>query len=680
MLTLQWQGQPIRIHGEWNKTLFEHNKWLEYLCKTHENSINVERVKAVRDITGYETLQYVFRTLSILEQKKEELTEREYRLVKATLCWSEVAKGGLFRVRKEWSGKGYPLAIHNLASAEIFLDEMESSKEYSEEEKNIIYTLIKTHGVLGQNIRGEVSVSKNEPLLSLRETLGEEELKKVLLCLNSCVIGAVSTELWEKVSEKAQLLIEDIAKGRLTEYPGRERISWLCHALSNVSDADLSFFEKEIFAKYELWYFDSALFDFQAEQIIQIMKKILPEPGMEEVEHITFKPLADSLFYDYEGRKHINVYKKRVIEKYLRDGEATDVRLKVTIENKTASVDICFSVVCEKMLEFCVEAERSGMLTYEKSITVLFDLFGFRRDEFDRLNNEDKYLQTMNDSSDSTKASIADYVVGKRLVDVGSGGGVMLDLLEEKYPDKTVIGTDISTNVIETLLEKKEKEGHGWEVVKHNFVEGAFEGEKVDSILFSSILHEVFSYTETEKGRFQIETVYQAIKYAFDSLNPGGRIIIRDGIKTSYHGGKDKGLLKVTFASREGLDFFENYAKDFKGLPDVTENRPTLLDEDTLSVVGDVNFMREFLYTYTWGNESYSHEVQEQFGYLTLEEYKELFEKLGAELVEAREFLEPGYEAHLGKLVSLSNPFTGQSVAFPNSNCIIVAKKRGELS
>ncbi|MCR5148540.1 MAG: hypothetical protein K6C35_06185 [Eubacterium sp.] len=33
----------------------------------------------------------------------------------------------------------------------------------------------------------------------------------------------------------------------------------------------------------------------------------------------------------------------------------------------------------------------SGLLTFEKSITVLYDMFGFRRDEFDRLNNEDIY-------------------------------------------------------------------------------------------------------------------------------------------------------------------------------------------------------------------------------------------------------------------------------------------------
>ena len=472
-------------------------QWLYYLCITQQNAVNVERVSAIKDITGQETLQYVLRTLALLEQCKDKLSTWQYHILERVLQWSEVAKGGL------------------------------------------------------------------EP----------------------------------------------------------QRSKWL-------------------------------------------------EKGVEQASHMTFKPLADSLYYDYEGKKHINVYKKRVIEKYLRNGATEDVKLSVEIRNNTVYVDISFSKVCEKLIDFCVEAERCGLLTYEKSITVLFDMFGFRKDEFDRLNNEDKYLQTMNDSSESTKGTIADFVTGVSVVDVGSGGGIMLDLLEEKYPDKKIIGTDISTNVIEALEKKKSEEGHHWQVVKHNFVEGHF-GEKVDTVIFSSILHEVYSYTETENGRFDIETVRLALKNAYDSLKSGGRIVIRDGVKTPA---SDK-LMKVSFKNKAGLSFFQNYAQDFKGLPDVKDNRPTCINTEELYAVGDVNFMREFLYTYTWGNESYSHEVQEQFGYFTLEEYKAFFEEIGAKIIEAREFLEPGYEEHLSELVSLSDAESGCKEHFPNSNCIIVVEK-----
>ena len=53
----------------------------------------------------------------------------------------------------------------------------------------------------------------------------------------------------------------------------------------------------------------------------------------------------------------------------------------------------------------------------------------------------------------------------------------------------------------------------------------------------------------------------------------------------------------------------------------------------------------------------------------------ELAKEIGAKIIEAREFLEPGYEEHLSELVSLSDAESGCKEHFPNSNCIIVVEK-----
>lgn len=675
-MKLEYQNEVIWAEGKWNVSLLKREKWLYYLCLTQNNATNVERVEAISEITGFETVQYVLRTLKILEGYKDRLSEYMYDILSNVLQWSEVAKGGLEVQRDYWMKQGFPLEIHNLASAEIFLQESDSM-QLSQNDKQLIYILIQTHGIIGQNIRGEVSVCRNQPLLSLITDglVTAQELSDLLYCLNHCVIGGVSDALWKNVSTKVSELISSITAGRLTEYPAHDRIQALCPAFQEVTKEEEKFFAQKVFLQYELWFFESALKDFSPSQIMEILHRILETPQADTAKHITFKPLADTLYYDYEGKKHINIYKKRIFEKYLKDDASQDVKMSVKIVNQTMYVNVVFSRVCEKLIEFCVEAERCGLLTYEKSITVLFDMFGFRKDEFDRLNNEDKYLQTMNDSQESTKGSIADYIVGNSIVDVGSGGGIMLDLLESKYPDKEIIGTDISANVIETLEDKRMKERHHWKVVKHNFVEGAFE-QKVDTVIFSSILHEVFSYTETKNGRFDIETVYEALHNAYDSLNTGGRIVIRDGIKTSRYKNEEQNLLRVKFLTREGIVFFKNYVKDFKGLPDVTKNRPLIIDEKENYAVGDLNFMREFLYTYTWGNESYSHEVQEQFGYLTLDEYRSFFERTGAKVIEARQFLEPGYEQHLSSLVQLYDAKGTKTVTYPDSNCIVVVEKQ----
>ncbi|MBO4291486.1 MAG: methyltransferase [Lachnospiraceae bacterium] len=652
--------------AEFDAERLENEKWLSYLYYTEYHGVNMERVDVVEQISGRETLSYVLRTLEILQEDacREKMTEREVMLVKQTLEWAEVSKGGSVKERERWRQKGYALDIHNLASAEIYLEEAADGEGVTgmPEDTGIVYILIRTHGLIGQALRGEVCVAQNRPLLELLHYLDADSADRIVRVLNHCIIGAVRKGLWEEVCGQTNLLISRVLAGDLSEFPVRERMRRLDERLENADEETKQLFEEKIFPNYELWYFQAAFSDFSADHIKWLLQETVKKTG-EGVLFLSFKPIADGLYYDYEGKKHLNIYKERIVEKYIRDHSVENVELIVCRRGRTVMVDFHFSAVCEKLIEFCVEAERCGLLSFEKSITVLYDMFGFRRDEFDRMNNEEKYLQTMNASESSTKNSIIDYVTGHRVADVGSGGGVLLDLLEKQYPDKEIIGTDISENVIEELQKKKEREGHLWSIRRHNFAEGPFP-EKLDTVIFSSILHEIFSYTETEKGRFEIETVKRALKNAYDSLLPGGRIVIRDGVKSPV----DDRILRVTFKTASGLDFFKNYVRDFKGLKDI-ENPQICIFEEENAVSACRNYMREFLYTYTWGGESYAHEVQEQFGYFTIDEFRDFFLSIGAKLIRCDAFLEPGYVEHLSPLVELLPD------EYPDSNCIVVAEK-----
>ena len=674
--------------------------WLKYLTETGHVYVNAERMESVEHISSLETVMYVMRTLDVLDdifsQTEDLPCERSVRyLLSTVLKWSEVAKGGNKRERSKWTKAGYPLDIHNIASASIFEEakqELRSAyKEYFGEDTEyfleLTAKLIRTHGLIGQCIRGEIPVAHNRELYLIAQDerfrkltsgldrnsdncVGTDDAKRFFMILNECIIRGVSDKIWENVKGEAEALIGRVLSGDVSEYSAKYRLENLCPKEINIFDEDAEFFESEIFPKYELWYFTSALSDFDLGQIKTIFTYALDAISKSKaaVYHINLKPLADTLYYDYENKKHVNVYKKRIIEKYLKEPSTQHVQPEIKILNGTAFVNFVFTPVCGKLIDFCVEAERSGLLTYEKSIIVLYDMFGFRRDAFDRLNNEEKYLSTMNDVNTSTKDTIIDYSVGMRIVDVGSGGGVLLDRLEKKFPDREIIGTDISTNVIDALNAKKKKEGHRWNVVVHNFVEGPF-ANKTDTVIFSSILHEIYSYTETPRGRFEIDSVKTALKNAFASLTPGGRIIIRDGIKTD----SDE-LVTIRFKSSDGMEFFENYRNDFKGLKDIPDEKKVVFaDARSLTVTGDINFMREFMYTYTWGKQSYAHEVQEQFGYFTLKEYTDYLRGLGAKIIVARELLESGYPLNLGKYLDLMDQ-NGNERVYPASNCIIVAE------
>lgn len=87
-----------------------------------------------------------------------------------------------------------------------------------------------------------------------------------------------------------------------------------------------------------------------------------------------------------------------------------------------------------------------------------------RRDKYDRFHNEQDYLQIMNKSIDYKKI-ILDYIVGNNVLDIGPGGGALMNLMEENLHDKNIKGIDFSKNVIEELKKKKNKEGHKWDVI-----------------------------------------------------------------------------------------------------------------------------------------------------------------------------------------------------------------------
>lgn len=85
------------------------------------------------------------------------------------------------------------------------------------------------------------------------------------------------------------------------------------------------------------------------------------------------------------------------------------------------------------------------------------------------------------------------------------------------------IGIDISSNVIEALERKKQMESHRWHVMKGDALQldQYVEAGTVDTVIFSSILHELYSYIERDGHRFNTETVAAALRSAFHVLPPG---------------------------------------------------------------------------------------------------------------------------------------------------------------
>ncbi|MHA7584142.1 class I SAM-dependent methyltransferase [Paenibacillus vandeheii] len=737
-------------------------QWLQLLAAAEQPNINLERIHSIAELEGTNpVLDYVERTLQVLDQLEVSFWIRE--ILEDVLVWSETAKAGSLKQRRSWQKQGVNLFVHNVGSAQLYdmygsVGDMQGKQGNCEEKdasrsefpsdflndppsdstqiaqsahssptprNEIIRTLIATHGLIGQYIRGEIPFAENAPLHSFitQGWLTSDELQAILMALNECVIAGVDLALWNQVQPEVQRIVGWIMTAPdHTDWNVKERLSRLRSSSIRQGEAMDEAYAKlqaqlEIegllapLAHRTLWYVESAMHDFSLQEMVKIFLLTLSSEAMvlsvddsmtnstgrtteesdrnstsreqplDVVRHISFEPLMNTMYYDYKGVKKLNIYKKRMIEKYLEQYSWAQIEAGETITyphlthrikrhpnlRDTVFVTFEFSPAAEKLIAFCIEAEKSPL--YEKAVLLLFDLFGLRRDAYDRFHNEETYLADMNSSGDYKKV-LLDYMVGKRVLDIGPGGGILLDLIEQERPEMEPIGIDISANVIEALERKKQREAHRWQVLKGDALQldQYVQPGTVDTVIFSSILHELYSYIERDGRRFNSDTVVAALRSSFDVLSPGGRILIRDGIMTEPEAQKRR----VRFLEADGMRWLERYTQDFQGrsieFERISGNEAVL----------DINDAMEFLYTYTWGEEAYVHEIQEQFGIFTPSAYKDCIRKaLGdqAEIITFRHFLQEGYTEALGERIIFMEE-NGQPAPLPDSTCLIVIEKK----
>lgn len=254
------------------------------------------------------------------------------------------------------------------------------------------------------------------------------------------------------------------------------------------------------------------------------------------------------------------------------------------------------------------------------------------------LDNYFQYLQRMTASiARSTKGLIA-ILLGdsETVLDVGCGSGVLMEAITTVNPNIKITGLDINQAAVDECHEK------GLEAIHMGLHEYAQTGNKYDCLIFSSVLHEFSAYADDEKKAFTEEPIIEALEDAKKLLNPGGMIIIRDGVRAGDEWKKRN--IRIQFKNPEDAKLIERFKKDFADYRRVVPVEGVLTAEDA----------KEFLYTFTWGEDSWARETLERFGILTKERWEELVENAGF-FVCTKSYHTEEYLKYVGKKVVLTD-------------------------
>ena len=295
--------------------------------------------------------------------------------------------------------------------------------------------------------------------------------------------------------------------------------------------------------------------------------------------------------------------------------------------------------------------------------------------ELERLSKRNKdnykrYLKRMTESMKySTKGLIPLLVKSqKNILDVGCGSGVMLSALEEEIQGVNLTGLDLNIEAINKLRAYN----NDWKLYHMDYMD--FEGEKFDTIIFSSILHEVSSYHSDPEIRFSSTPIQEALYKTNDLLEDNGLIVVRDGILQDL----DERMRRVTISFTNPHDgiWLYKFKRDFKGFSNIEVDKDIRQLDNNLYEVSE-GFLKEFLSKYTWGEESYPREINERFGILTKDEWISLLKNAGFKLdttIEAKE----EYEKYLSDKITILDKF-GNPYDYPNMSITLKARKEKTL-
>lgn len=235
---------------------------------------------------------------------------------------------------------------------------------------------------------------------------------------------------------------------------------------------------------------------------------------------------------------------------------------------------------------------------------------------FENTENYQRYLERMTKSIvHSSKGYIPIFTDGcTRILDVGCGSGVLMKVLHERNPEAELYGIDLNSQAID-ICDKKYPEFEFNACSLSDLVELVSKGvvRPFDCIIFSSVLHEFSSYDENFS--YSPLPIFNAISDAYSCLIKGGKLLIRDGLMS-----ENMSEIRVNLKNADDIQYVEKFVNEYHDGKKVN----VLYEKDGTEFKMPWKYLKEFFFKFTWGSESWNREIKEQFGILTLDNWKKV--------------------------------------------------------
>lgn len=249
------------------------------------------------------------------------------------------------------------------------------------------------------------------------------------------------------------------------------------------------------------------------------------------------------------------------------------------------------------------------------------------------------------------------YVKPGCIVDKGCGTGKLLVELSRLYPQSRLVGVDLSREFLR-VCDENTYLTDDVTLVFGNIIERNVPPGTATTVIYSSVMHEVHSYSD-----YDVKQIDRALSNAFQELQPGGRVLIRDGISPA------PATWRIRLLNAATRETFTRFAREFcHGRGAKFEQ----LSGDTVRLSShDANeFLCKKDYLKNWHIE-----VHEEFGPLTLEGWRAALKSAGFTPLHLQEYANPWIIKHRyeGTVEVLDD--SGAKLPWPPTNMVVVGER-----